>query len=254
MQLLHEHAPGWLPDAVPADGGGLLHNASVGCFLHIRFVHTDGAVTPAFPQAIMTHGNEPVPRDKITSRDITDTHRRGICMAAAMVFGLASELWAGNMGENPYRPEQPEASAADSKPKESANGSAPTVANLKELIDKLPSGAAATLKSMFMADHFPSFEGGMAAKHLSKAEHRIALKQLIDEYQTPVAPNPCLTTPKNKFTLFANLNKSKQEDSKEDYWARSDGPSSRSLPFTSGLSLKPRRSTTKKVSPASKLQ
>ena len=30
--------------------------------------------------------------------------------------------------------------------------------------------------------------------------------------------------PPNKFTLFANLNKSKQEDSKEDYWARSEWP------------------------------
>ena len=30
--------------------------------------------------------------------------------------------------------------------------------------------------------------------------------------------------PKNEFTLFANLNKSKQEDSKEDYWARTEWP------------------------------
>ena len=30
--------------------------------------------------------------------------------------------------------------------------------------------------------------------------------------------------PPNEFTLFANLNKSKQEDSKEDYWARTEWP------------------------------
>ena len=41
---------------------------------------------------------------------------------------------------------------------------------------------------MFMADHHPSFDRDMNMSHLSKAEHRIALKQLIDEYETPFAP------------------------------------------------------------------
>ena len=45
-------------------------------------------------------------------------------------------------------------------------------------MDKLPADDATAPKA-FMADHFPSFEGGMAAKHLGKAEHRIALKQLM---------------------------------------------------------------------------
>lgn len=38
--------------------------------------------------------NAAIPIDKITARDITDTHRRGVCMAAAFTFGLAYELWA----------------------------------------------------------------------------------------------------------------------------------------------------------------
>ena len=193
MQLLHQHAPGWLPDAIPADGGGLLHCCPNGCYLLIRFVHTDGSATPAVPQAVMDNRNNAIPFDKISARDITDTHRRGLAMAAALQFGLASELWAGNMGENPYRPEQAEPVSGNTqavpvtKPEASSNGSAPTVASLKELMDKLPADDATALKQAFMADHFPSFEGEMAAKHLSKAEHRIALKQLIDEYQTPVA-------------------------------------------------------------------
>ena len=193
MQLLHQHAPGWLPDAVLADGGGLLHCCPNGCYLLIRFVHTDGSATPAVPQAVMDNRNNAIPFDKISARDITDTHRRGLAMAAALQFGLASELWAGNMGENPYRPEQAEPVSGNTqavpvtKPEASSNGSAPTVASLKELMDKLPADDATALKQAFMADHFPSFEGGMAAKHLGKAEHRIALKQLIDEYQTPVA-------------------------------------------------------------------
>ena len=66
MALLREHAPGWQPELV---------NAPV-------------------PQAIMDVRNAAIPIDKITARDITDTHRRGVCMAAAFTFGLAYELWA----------------------------------------------------------------------------------------------------------------------------------------------------------------
>ena len=193
MQLLHQHAPGWLPDAIPADGGGLLHCCPNGCYLLIRFTHTDGSVTPAVPQAVMDNRNNAIPFDKISARDITDTHRRGLAMAAALQFGLASELWAGNMGENPYRPEQAEPVSGNTQavpvtqPQQSSNGSAPTVDSLKKLMDKLPADDATALKQAFMADHHPSFDGDMNFKHLSKAEHRIALKQLIDEYKTPVA-------------------------------------------------------------------
>ena len=193
MQLLHQHAPGWLPDAIPADGGGLLHCCPNGCYLLIRFVHTDGSATPAVPQAVMDNRNNAIAFDKITARDITDTHRRGLAMAAALQFGLASELWAGNMGENPYRPEPAKAPSGNgttvpaTQQETSSSDSAPTVALLKELMDKLPADDATALKQAFMADHFPSFEGGMAAKHLGKAEHRTALKQLIDQYKTPVA-------------------------------------------------------------------
>ena len=193
MQLLHQHAPGWLPDAIPADGGGLLHCCPNGCYLLIRFAHTDGSVTPAVPQAVMDNRNNAIPFDKISARDITDTHRRGLAMAAALQFGLASELWAGNMGENPYRPDQPEPVSGNAqtvpvtKPEASSNGSAPTVASLKKDLDELPAKDATALKQAFMADHFPNFEGQMLGQHLGKAEHRIALKQLIDEYKTPVA-------------------------------------------------------------------
>ena len=193
MQLLHQHAPGWLPDAIPADGGGLLHCCPNGCYLLIRFTHTDGSVTPAVPQAVMDNRNNAIPFDKITARDITDTHRRGLAMAAALQFGLASELWAGNMGENPYRPEQAEAPSGNgstvpaTQQEPSSNGSAPTVASLKKLIGSIPTDDAAALKAAFMADHHPSFDGEMNLSHLGKAQHRIALKQLIDEYKTPVA-------------------------------------------------------------------
>lgn len=94
VQLLREHAPGWMPELVPTQNGDVVHPAPVGAFLLIRFRHVDGAVTPEVPQAIMDTRNAAIPLAKITARDITDTHRRGVCMAAAFTFGLAYELWA----------------------------------------------------------------------------------------------------------------------------------------------------------------
>ena len=102
MHLLRTHAPGWMVETIPAGDGGLLHRAPVGGYLLIRFVHVDGTATPAVPQAVMDNRNAAIPCDKITSRDITDTQRRGACMAAAMVFGLAYELWAKMPLESGY--------------------------------------------------------------------------------------------------------------------------------------------------------
>ena len=107
MNLLRQHAPGWLVDYVPAEDGSLLHRAPVGAYLLIRFQNMEtGAVTPALPQAVMDHRNNAIPFDKITARDVTDTQRRGMCMAAAMHFGLAYELWAKMPMESGYQSEE----------------------------------------------------------------------------------------------------------------------------------------------------
>lgn len=102
LHLLREHAPGWLPELVRAPDGNILHAAPVGAFLLLRFRHVDGTVTPEVPQAIMDTHNKAVPIEKITARDITDTHRRGACLAAALTFGLAYELWAKMPLESGY--------------------------------------------------------------------------------------------------------------------------------------------------------
>ena len=102
MNLLRTHAPGWMVDYKETLDGDLLHKAPVGGYLLIRFRHVDGTVTPALPQAVMDHKNNAIPFDKITARDITDTQRRGMCMAAAMTFGLAYELWAKMPLESGY--------------------------------------------------------------------------------------------------------------------------------------------------------
>jgi hypothetical protein len=103
FNLLHEHAPGWCLEILTApDGGQVFRAPGNGGYLMLRFVHTDGTVLPAVPQAIMDNRNQPIAFDKISARDVTDTHRRGGCMAAAMTFGLAHELWAKMPLESGY--------------------------------------------------------------------------------------------------------------------------------------------------------
>jgi len=102
MNLLRQNAPGWMVDYQANAEGELLHRAPVGGYLMIRFQHVDGTVTPALPQAVMDHKNNAIAFDKITARDISDTQRRGMCMAAAMTFGLAYELWAKIALESGY--------------------------------------------------------------------------------------------------------------------------------------------------------
>lgn len=109
MQLMRDHAPGWLPELVTDAEGRILHAAPQGAYLLVQFRHMEtGVTTPAVPQAVMDNRNAAIPLDKITARDITDTHRRGACMAAALTFGLAYELWAKLPLESGYADPEPE--------------------------------------------------------------------------------------------------------------------------------------------------
>lgn len=124
VNLLRQHAQGWMPELVMNEHGSVIHRAPVGAYLLIRFRHTDGTVTPEVPQAIMDTKNKAIPIDHIDARDITDTHRRGVCMAAAFTFGLAYELWAkvaleSGFADNP-KPAKP--ANEDAKPFDSVGG------------------------------------------------------------------------------------------------------------------------------------
>lgn len=111
FNLLHEHAPGWYLDMVLTPEGEQVWPApGNGGSLMLRFCHIDGTCLAPVPQAIMDNRNNPIPFDKISARDVTDTHRRGGCMCAAMTFGLAVELWAKMPLESGYR--GPEGDAA----------------------------------------------------------------------------------------------------------------------------------------------
>ena len=103
FNLLHQHAPGWYLEMVlTADGGQVWPATGNGGSLMLRFCHIDGTKLAPVPQAIMDNRNNSIPLDKITSRDITDTHRRGGCLAANMTFGLSYELWAKMPLESGY--------------------------------------------------------------------------------------------------------------------------------------------------------
>lgn len=103
MEMLRQHAPGWMVEIIFNADGEPLHRAPVGAQLMLRFRHIDGTCTTEVPQAVMDHRNNSIPYDKITSRDITDTHRRGACLLAAFQFGLAYELWAKMPLESGYQ-------------------------------------------------------------------------------------------------------------------------------------------------------
>jgi len=103
FNLLHQHAPGWYLEMMLTNDGAQVWPASGnGGSLMLRFCHIDGTKLAPVPQAIMDNRNNSIPLDKITSRDITDTHRRGGCLAAAMTFGLGHELWAKMPLESGY--------------------------------------------------------------------------------------------------------------------------------------------------------
>lgn len=157
MNLLRTHAPGWMVDYEPTADGKLLHEAPVGGYLMIRFKHIDGTVTPALPQAVMDNRNKAIAVDKITARDITDTQRRGMCMAAAMTFGLAYELWAKMPMENGY-------SAPESAP-ESAPKAAPTA-------------------SKAVAEVAKASEATFREAALEKGVHTVAIDKLVEIVNT----------------------------------------------------------------------
>ena len=165
MNLLRTHAPGWMVDYEPTADGKLLHEAPVGGYLMIRFKHVDGTVTPALPQAVMDNRNKAIPLEKITARDISDTQRRGMCMAAAMTFGLAYELWAKMPMESGYN-----APAGEEAPKAAPKAAtkAPTAEAARESEGKTTTGTSEVLELDFRS------------KALDKGVHTVAIDALVE--------------------------------------------------------------------------
>lgn len=95
MQLINKHAPGWMPQlAITPEGDNVFKAPDGTGYVQVSFVHPEEGETMEWPQAVMNNRNQPVAYDAISARDVTDTHRRAICSAAAAFFSLGYELWA----------------------------------------------------------------------------------------------------------------------------------------------------------------
>lgn len=94
LQLLNQHANGWLPELIAANDSCFVHKAPDGTgYLCVQFVNGNCS-TPIWPFAITDARNNPIPLEKINARNLADSHRRGVCSAAAAFFALGYELWA----------------------------------------------------------------------------------------------------------------------------------------------------------------
>jgi len=104
--ILQTKAPGWQFHLSPTSEGCHVWKAPNGtAYVVGYFTGPDNQHTPDFPQAVMDNRNAPIPFDKVSARDLTDTHRRCLCTAAAFTFGLAWQLWAKETVEDPHREE-----------------------------------------------------------------------------------------------------------------------------------------------------
>lgn len=126
-QLLRENAPGWQFHLRPTIDGQHVWRAPNGTgYVVGYFEGPGGASTPDFPQAVMDNRNAAITLEKIDARDLTDTHRRCLCTAAAASFGLAWQLWAKEPVENPHRDDAPAKSPAKQQQVERSNENART--------------------------------------------------------------------------------------------------------------------------------
>jgi len=137
-QYLREHAPNWeFHLECRLDTQEYVWAAPDGTGYLMCFFKNGEKKTPLFPFPIMDNRNNPLPLEKISARDVSDSHRRGLCACAAFVFGLAYELWA--------RIEIEEAAKADAAPiKKEIARSPQRGAYAKKIANEMITGKAPT--------------------------------------------------------------------------------------------------------------
>lgn len=156
--LLHVHAPGWQFHLLLAADGGHVWRAPNGtAYLVGYFEGPDGQRTPPFPQAVMDNRNAAIQFEKVSARDLTDTHRRCLCTAAAAAFSLAWQLWAKEPVEDPHRaPAAPAAPPAPELPSPALVAQAQAAADragftpegLESWVEEISSGEASSLAQL----------------------------------------------------------------------------------------------------------
>tara|TARA_R100000951_G_scaffold107200_1_gene102373 strand:+ start:1956 stop:2612 length:657 start_codon:yes stop_codon:yes gene_type:complete len=110
---MRKHANGWQPTTQPDPEGNMLHTAPDGThFLMCGFVHPDLPPTQFVPHAVMDHRMKA--KKNPDARDISDAFVRGMCKAAALLFGLGWQLWSK---DDPLEREEEPVKKASPKPK-----------------------------------------------------------------------------------------------------------------------------------------
>ena len=133
-KLLLDHAPGFQFHLAHYVDSSHVWKAPNGTgYVVGYFTGPNGERTPDFPQAIMDNRNNPVVYEKVTARDLTDTHRRALAACAAFTFGLAWQLWAREEIENPMR-DSSSARAESPNPHDSVFTSKSVIQELTEKI------------------------------------------------------------------------------------------------------------------------
>jgi hypothetical protein len=147
--LLHVHAPGWQFHLRPtADGSHVWQAPNGTAYVCGFFVGPDGDQTPLFPQAVMDNRNAPVAFAKVSARDLTDTHRRCLCTAAAATFGLAWQLWAKEPLEDPHRPAPPSHVELVAAARKACLAAGLTADGITALVDDASKGATTRLEEL----------------------------------------------------------------------------------------------------------
>ena len=123
--LLLQHAPGFHFELKKNPQGQPWFEAPDGtAYLVGYFTTPEETSTPEVVYSVMDNRNNPIKVEKVSSRILTDSERRCMCLVAARTFGLAGELWANDPIEGDYSdatttPEIPE---TPTKPKVKATG------------------------------------------------------------------------------------------------------------------------------------
>jgi len=188
-KLLLDHAPGFQFHLAHYVDSSHVWKAPNGTgYVVGYFTGPNGERTPDFPQAIMDNRNNPVVYEKVTARDLTDTHRRALAACAAFTFGLAWQLWAREEIENPMRDSS---SARAESPKPAAkiegvsDGDQPLSKNDRELCLGLIKELQEEKLASFLADFRRSFglaENAKVAPALTSKKHQDWMNDNMHKY------------------------------------------------------------------------
>jgi len=206
-QYLREHAPGWDFHLEPKNEEYVWAAPDNTGYLMCYFQNGERK-TPLFPFPIMDNRNNPLPLERINSRHLTDSHRRGLCACSAFTFGLAYELWARIEIEEANQPDLPSNKQNISRtPNKPAKDLPP---QQKNIIEKATSFSVPTLigsdAASVLTNHltnimktdkkkleaikekfFKQNKMSTTELHVSKltAEQGSSLTQIIQEFTTP---------------------------------------------------------------------